>query len=109
MNKESIIKQTAKNTALHPAIVEAVVSSMYELMADAIDRREDVLMPGVGAIRFLTTKAKVARNPITNEPYYLGEDLRIKFKPTMATRQSLVRKRITKEEYEAAKAAEQNK
>lgn len=107
MNKDNVIKQTIKSTALPEAIVEAVLNNAFEIMSDALHRKEDVSIPGVGHIKFVEAKAKVARNPMTNEPYYLGNDLRLKFKPTIELKNHLVRTRITKKEYETAKAAEQ--
>lgn len=106
MNKLDIIREVALRIGLPELVVTANVEATLDVIQEALERKEEVRLQGVGKIVFAKTKAKIARNPQTNEEIYLPEIKRIKFIPTLKLKEMNKAKPISKEEYLEVKSKE---
>jgi len=104
MKKSTLVKKVAKKLGLQEVVVEATIDEFCEQFKEALKERENIFLPFMGSFKFIKAKEKIARNPQTNERFYLGQDLKLKYFPPVELREEFRRKRITEKEYLKIKA-----
>jgi nucleoid DNA-binding protein len=82
VTKTDIIDQIAAGTGLTRIETEAVVNGFLSVVTEALEAGEDVELRGFGAFRVQPRKARVARNPQTNEEVEIEARYVPVFKPS---------------------------
>lgn len=99
MKKSTLAKRVAKKLGLQEVVVEATIDEFCEQLKEVLRERENIFLPSLGSFKFIKSKEKIARNPQTNERFYLGQDLKLKYLPPVELRNEFRRKRISEKEY----------
>ena len=106
MNKKELIIEVSKRIGLSELFVGATIDATFDIIKETIEKKETMILQGVGKLDFVKNKSRVARNPKTNEQIYLPETYRLKFIPTVEIRNKFRAKPISKKEYEQLKLNE---
>jgi DNA-binding protein HU-beta len=81
MNKQELIGQVAEVTGLGRSDAVKAVEGVFELIADALKRGDEVRLVGFGTFTVSKRKASTGRNPRTGEPMKIKASSQPKFKP----------------------------
>lgn len=81
MNKEQIIKETAKKTGLTQWHTERVIEGFLQTIEDAVEKGEEVKITNFGKFEKKYRKEKVIKNPLTQEKCTVKDHFVIKFTP----------------------------
>jgi integration host factor subunit beta len=90
MTKSDLVKRlAAHNPHLFQRDVERIVTTVFEEIAAALERRDRVELRGFGAFSVRTRDARVGRNPRTGEEVAVPEKLAPYFKTGKELRERL--------------------
>lgn len=67
MNKSELVDNVADRTGVSKKDVEASISGMFDVMADAVARGSDVTIQGWLKVERVNRKARMGHNPQTGE------------------------------------------
>lgn len=67
MNKAELVKAVAEKAGVGAADAGAVVGALVDVVAEALARREEVVLVGFGTFKVAERAERVARNPRTGE------------------------------------------
>ena len=81
MTKRQICQKIAQQCGFSERYAEMAFDAFIETAQQAFRRRERVMLHGLGTFKVVRRKAKIARNPYTNEPHPIPPAMRIKFAP----------------------------
>lgn len=81
MNKTDLIKKVSQETGKTIQETTVVIDSFFREISESL-RTEDVVIKDFGTFKKVLKPARVARNPITQEPINVPEKEMIKFKPS---------------------------
>jgi len=84
MNKGDLTKAVAASAGLSSADAGAAVDAVFDTVADAVKKREQVAIAGFGTFIAKTRAARDGRNPATGEPLKIPEKTSAAFKPATA-------------------------
>ena len=82
MKKADIVDIIAEGTGLTKVEIRAVVDGLLATIKFALKNGERVELRGFGNFRPILRKARIARNPITNEPVDVPEHFTATFRPS---------------------------
>lgn len=81
MNKTDLIKKVSQETGKTIQETTVIIDSFFREISESL-RTEDVVIKDFGTFKKVLKPARVARNPITQEPINVPEKEMIKFKPS---------------------------
>ncbi len=84
MNKGDLTKAVAASAGLSSADAGAAVDAVFDTIAGAVKKREQVAIAGFGTFIAKTRAARDGRNPATGEPLKIPEKTSAAFKPATA-------------------------
>lgn len=73
MTKADVVDIISASTGLTKVETEAVVKGFLDTVIDALKRGESIELRGFGTFKVVTRKARVARNPKTNQEVRVPE------------------------------------
>lgn len=82
MNKKGLIDVTSKLSGLTKKDTEIILNALTESIEDSLARHEKVTLVGFGSFNITTRKARIGRNPQTQEKIEIPEKNVVKFKPS---------------------------
>ena len=84
MNKGELSKEVANAAGLSQADAGAAVDAVFDTIAGAVKKREQVAIEGFGTFSAKTRAARDGRNPATGEKIRIKEKTSAAFKPATA-------------------------
>lgn len=84
MNKGELTKAVAAASGLSQADAGKAVDAVFDAVADAVKKREQVAIAGFGTFAPKTRNAREGRNPATGEKIKIPEKTSAAFKPASA-------------------------
>lgn len=89
MNKAELIAAVAERTGESKAKAGELVDAVFDVVTDALTKGDEVKLPSFGAFAVVTTAARKARNPQTNQEVIVPAGRRARFKPGKALKEAL--------------------
>jgi DNA-binding protein HU-beta len=80
MNKTELIAAVAEKTGDTKAKAEQVVSAVFDVIQEALQRSDEVKIPGFGAFDTLARKGGEGRNPQTGAKVMIKASVRPRFR-----------------------------
>jgi DNA-binding protein HU-beta len=90
MNKAELIAIVADRTGEPKAKVGETVDALFDAIAEAMARGDEVKLPSFGTFVVVKTAARVARNPQTNQEVRVPEGRRPRFRPGKGLKDKLL-------------------
>ncbi len=84
MNKGELTKEVAEATDMSQAQAAKVIDAVFDAIAEAVKKREQVAIAGFGTFHAKTRNARDGINPATKEPIKIPEKTSLAFKPASA-------------------------
>ncbi len=82
MTKADIVDIISEGTGLTKIETQAVVDGFMATVQYALNKSERVDLRGFGSFKPVRRKARIARNPKTNDPVKVPEHITVLFKPS---------------------------
>jgi DNA-binding protein HU-beta len=89
MNKAELVADVAERTGEPKMRAEELVNAVFEALAAALKRGDDVRLPAFGVFDVKETAARTARNPQTGEEVKVPAGRKARFKPGKALKDAL--------------------
>ena len=84
MNKGELAKAVADSAGLSQSDAGRAVDAVFDSVAGAVKRRDNVAIAGFGTFSAKTRSARDGRNPATGEKIHIPEKTSAAFKPASA-------------------------
>ncbi|MEL6475612.1 MAG: HU family DNA-binding protein [Pseudomonadota bacterium] len=84
MNKGELTKAVADETGLSQSDAAKAIDSVFDAIAGAVKKRDQVAIAGFGTFHAKTRNAREGRNPATGEKIQIAEKTSAAFKPASA-------------------------
>ncbi|MFN7054230.1 HU family DNA-binding protein [Hyphomonas sp.] len=84
MNKGELTKAVAQSTGLSQSDAGKAIDALFDTIAAAVKKREQVAIAGFGTFAAKTRNAREGRNPATKETIKIPEKTSMAFKPASA-------------------------
>ena len=84
MNKNDLIEHIAQEYELTKTFARDVVDNVFETIADAINKGEEVAIFWFGKFKLVERKARKGRNPQTGEAIKIAASKNVKFEQAKA-------------------------
>jgi DNA-binding protein HU-beta len=84
MNKGELTKAVADRAGLSQNDAGKVIDAVFDIIANAAKKRDQVAIAGFGTFIAKTRNARVGRNPSTKEAINIPEKTALAFKPASA-------------------------
>lgn len=81
MTKAEIVEEISQETGGSKKEIAVVIESFFEKVKGSMSRGETMELRGFGTFGFKIRKARMARNPRTNQELHVPEHVVIHFKP----------------------------
>jgi DNA-binding protein HU-beta len=82
MTKADIVKLISEGTGLTKVETQAVIDGLLATITYALKEGERIDFRGFGHFKMVKRKARMARNPGTNEPVHVPEHMTVVFRPS---------------------------
>jgi nucleoid DNA-binding protein len=82
LTKSELVSIIANHTGLTKKETQTVIDGFLNTMRHGLRRRKRVELRGFGNFLVVHRKARMARNPLTNEPVYVKEHDTVAFRPS---------------------------
>jgi DNA-binding protein HU-beta len=89
MNKAELVNDVAERMSDSKMKAEEAVNAVFDAIASALKRGQDVRLPNFGVFDVKDTAARVARNPQTKEEVQVPAGKKARFKPGKALKEML--------------------
>ncbi|MEQ1617510.1 MAG: HU family DNA-binding protein [Terricaulis sp.] len=89
MNKADLVADVAERMRDSKLKAEEAVNAVFEAMAAALKRGEDIRLPAFGVFDVKDTAARTARNPQTGEEVAVAAGRKVRFKAGKALKDAL--------------------
>ena len=89
MNKAELIAAVADKTGESKAKAGELVDAVFDVITQALTRGDEIKLPSFGSFQVVSTAARVARNPQTNQEVKVPAGRRARFKPGKALKDAL--------------------
>ena len=89
MNKAELVADVAERLHEPKMKAEEAVNAVFEAMAAALKRGEDIRLPAFGVFDVKETAARTARNPQTGEEVAVAAGRKVRFKAGKALKDAL--------------------
>jgi DNA-binding protein HU-beta len=93
MTKNDLVEQLAQEYELTKTFARDVVDNIFDKMADAVRKGEEVSIFGFGKFKLAERKARKGRNPQTGETIKIAASKNVKFEQAKALRDQVNAKR----------------
>ena len=91
MKRQEIIQKIAGRTGVEQKAVAKILSQFLIEIETAILKKRSLQLRPLGTLVVKRRRAKIGRNPITNEPVPVPEHLTVGFKPSRRMKKNLNR------------------
>jgi DNA-binding protein HU-beta len=82
LTKSELVSIIANHTGLTKKETQAVIDGFLNTMRHGLQRRKRVELRGFGNFKVVHRQARMARNPLSNEPVYVAEHDTVVFRPS---------------------------
>ena len=89
VNKAELINEVAQKAPHANAVAADVVDAVFDVMIDALKKREEIRIPNFGTFKVKDTAARVARNPQTGAQVAVPPGRKARFMPGKALKDAL--------------------
>ena len=89
MNKAELIAAVADRTGESKARAGELVDAVFEVITNTLTKGDEIKLPSFGSFQVVSTAARVARNPQTNQEVKVPAGRRARFKPGKALKDAL--------------------
>ena len=89
MNKAELIAAVADKTGESKAKAGELVDAVFEVITNTLTKGDEIKLPSFGSFQVVSTAARVARNPQTNQEVKVPAGRRARFKPGKALKDAL--------------------
>ena len=89
MNKAELIAAVADKTGESKARAGELVDAVFDVITNTLTRGDEIKLPSFGSFQVVSTAARVARNPQTNQEVKVPAGRRARFKPGKALKDAL--------------------
>lgn len=89
MNKAELIAAVADRTGESKAKAGELVDAVFEVITNTLTKGDEIKLPSFGSFQVVSTAARVARNPQTNQEVKVPAGRRARFKPGKALKDAL--------------------
>lgn len=89
MNVKELVDAVAEKTGNTKADVRAILNATGEVAADALQKGEEVTLPGLGKFKTKVTAERTGRNPKTGEELRIPSRKAVKFTAATALKDAL--------------------
>lgn len=89
MNKKELIEAVAQKSNLQKKDVDNALDAMLEVITEQLKNDESVIFMGFGSFETKIRKARLGRNPQTNEPVEIPEIKLPTFRPGKTLKQQV--------------------
>jgi DNA-binding protein HU-beta len=89
VNKAELINEVAQKAPHARAHAADVVDAVFDVMVDALKKREEIRIPNFGTFKVKDTAARVARNPQTGAEVKVPAGRKARFMPGKALKDAL--------------------
>ena len=89
MTKKDIVLKISEETGFKQIVVKKVVHKVFEVMLSALYKGEKIEIRNFGVFKVKRRKARVGRNPKTNQPVPVPERKTVVFKPGLGMKQKI--------------------
>lgn len=93
MNKNDLIDILAEEHELTKAFARDLVESVFQKIADSVQKGEEVTIFGFGKFKVVERGARTGRNPQTGEPIKIAASKNVRFEAAKALKDSVNTKR----------------
>ena len=80
MNRDQMIEGIMRNAGLSKANVSRFYDGLAELVRKELLRNKEFVLPGLGAMRVRTRKARIGRNPQTGQAIQIPQKKVVRFR-----------------------------
>ena len=81
MNKAELIAAVADRTGESKARAGELVDAVFDVITNTLTKGDEIKLPSFGSFQVVSTAARVARNPQTNQEVKVPAGRRARFKP----------------------------
>lgn len=92
MTKDKMIEGVMRASGISKANVERFYDGLVTLAKKELQSKGEFVLPGLGAFKVRTRKARIARNPRTGEPVKVPAKKVVRFVPYAALKELFVKK-----------------
>lgn len=89
MNKAELIAAVADKTGESKAKAGELVDAVFDVITNTLTKGDEIKLPSFGSFQVVSTAARVARNPQTNQEVKVPAGRRARFKPGKALKDAL--------------------
>lgn len=89
MNVKELVDAVAEKLNLPKTVVRTFLDSTVEVAADALQKGEEVTLPGLGKFKTKVTAERTGRNPKTGEELRIPSRKAVKFTAATALKDAL--------------------
>ena len=89
MNKAELIAAVADKTGESKARAGELVDAVFDVITNTLTKGDEIKLPSFGSFQVVSTAARVARNPQTNQEVKVPAGRRARFKPGKALKDAL--------------------
>ena len=89
MNKAELIAAVADRTGESKARAGELVDAVFDVITNTLTKGDEIKLPSFGSFQVVSTAARVARNPQTNQEVKVPAGRRARFKPGKALKDAL--------------------
>jgi DNA-binding protein HU-beta len=89
VNKAELINEVSNRAPHARAVAADVVDAVFDVMIEALKKREEVRIPNFGVFEVKDTAARKARNPQTGAEVKVPAGQKARFKPGKALKDAL--------------------
>lgn len=93
MTKNDLVEQLAQEYELTKTFARDIVDNIFDKMADAVRKGEEVSIFGFGKFKLADRKARKGRNPQTGETIKIAASKNVKFEQAKALKDQVNAKR----------------
>ena len=93
MNKNDLIEKIAQEYEVTKTFARDVIENVFESIADAVHKGEEVAIFGFGKFKLTERKARKGRNPQTGEAIKIAASKNVKFEQAKALKEAVNTKR----------------
>jgi len=89
MTKDEMMEGILRSCGISKANIERFYDGLVKLTMRELVNHGEMVLPGLGTLRAVTLKARVARNPATGEPVQVPRKRTARFRPHKELREVL--------------------
>lgn len=96
MNKSELITVVAQKSGQPKALTADIINAALDVITETVQKKESISIIGFGTLEVKERKARVGRNPSTNEKMEIPASFRPTFKPGRKLKEAANMKKSSK-------------